>query len=86
MIRDLWTQETDSIHSMHVVNTYAISYQSKTPEKCLEKTDRKKKTKYLHSYPTEHQNFTPSIDSVDSLIGVKVEATFKHIASRLAQN
>ena len=35
LIRDLWTQGTDSIHDMCVVNTDTVSYQSKTPEKCL---------------------------------------------------
>ena len=31
LIRDLWTQGTDSIHEMHVVNTDAVSYQYKKP-------------------------------------------------------
>ena len=32
LIRDLWTQGKDSIHDMRVVNTDAVSYQSKTTE------------------------------------------------------
>ena len=32
LIRDLWTQGTDIIYYMRVVNTDATSYQSKTPE------------------------------------------------------
>ena len=35
LIRNLWIQGADSIHDMHVVNTDTISYQYKTPEKCL---------------------------------------------------
>ena len=35
LIRDLWTQGTDSIHNMCVVNTDAVSYQSTTPEKYI---------------------------------------------------
>ena len=37
-IRDLWMQGTDIIHNTRVVNTDATSYQSQTPEKCLETT------------------------------------------------
>ena len=32
----LWTQEPDSIHYMCVLNTDAVSYQSKKPQNCLE--------------------------------------------------
>ena len=40
LIQDLWTQGTDSIYDMCVVNTDAVSHQSKTPEKYLESTER----------------------------------------------
>ena len=40
LIRYLYTQGTDSIHNMRVVNTDATSYQSKTPEKFLENTKK----------------------------------------------
>ena len=45
MIWDLWTQGMDSIHEMRVFNTDSVSYQSKTPEKCLETADCKNKKK-----------------------------------------
>ena len=38
LIRDLWVQGTNSINNMHVMNTDATSYQSKTPNKFLETT------------------------------------------------
>ena len=31
LIQDLWTQGMDSIHDIIVLNTDAVSYQSKTP-------------------------------------------------------
>ena len=46
LIRHLWTHGTYSIHDMHVVNTDVVSYQYKTPEKCLETAEREKETKY----------------------------------------
>ena len=42
LIRDHWTQGTGSITDMRVVNTDAVSYQSKTLEKCLETSEFKK--------------------------------------------
>ena len=47
LIRNFWTQGTDSIHDMCVVNTDATSYQSKTPEKCLETAKNAKKRSIL---------------------------------------
>ena len=35
LIRDLWSQVTDSIYDMRFVDTDATSYQSKSTEKCL---------------------------------------------------
>ena len=35
LIRELWQQETDSVHAMHVVNTDALMHRTKDPEKCL---------------------------------------------------
>ena len=43
MFQDLWTQGTDSIHNMRIVNTDTVSYQSKTLEKCLETAKREKR-------------------------------------------
>ena len=49
LIRDLWTQGTDSSHNMRVVNTDTASYQYKTPEKCLENAGHKKNKKQLNT-------------------------------------
>ena len=46
-IRGLWTQGMDNIHDIRVVNTNAVSYQSKTPEKCMDTTERKGSTSTL---------------------------------------
>ena len=61
LIWDLWTHGMDSIHDMRVVNTDAVSYQSKTPEKCLDTAERKNKKKYLHTCLNESQHFTPFV-------------------------
>ena len=84
LIQYLWMQGTYSIHNMRVVNTDTVSYQYKTPEKCLETTDHKKRKKYLHACLNEHLYVTPFVASTDDLIRVKAEATLKRIASRLA--
>ena len=45
LIWDLWTQGADSIHELRVVKTDAVTYHSKTPDKCLETSKRKKNKK-----------------------------------------
>ena len=47
-----------SIHDMRVLNTDAVSYQSKTPEKVLVTAEREKKKKYLHSCLNKRRHFT----------------------------
>ena len=49
MIQDICTQGTDIIHDIRVMNTDAISYQSKTPEKGLETAKQENKRKYLNT-------------------------------------
>ena len=46
LIRDLWQQVTDSVHDMRVVKTDTLSYVQKTPEECLQKSERGKKKMY----------------------------------------
>ena len=43
LIRDLYQQGTDSVHDMRVVNTDALSYLKKAPEKCLHEAEKGKK-------------------------------------------
>ena len=59
LIQDLWTQGTDIIHDMRVMNTDAVYYQSKPPEKFLETAERQNKKKYLNVCLNERRHFTP---------------------------
>ena len=69
---------------MRIVSTEAVSYQSKTPDKCLEIAEREKKSKYLHTCINERRHFNPFVNSVNRLIRVEAEVMFKRITSRLA--
>ena len=69
---------------MRVVNTDATSHQFKYPKKCLETADKLNNKKYLSAFLKQRGRFTPSVVSVDGLLGVKAEATLKRISSRLA--
>ena len=71
LIRDLWTQGMDSIQYMHVMNSDAVSHQSKNPEKFLENAEREKNKKYQHACLNKRRHFTPFVTSVDGLFGVK---------------
>ena len=46
-------QGADSIHDMHVVNTDATYYQSKTPKNYLETSEKEKNKKYLEASPDD---------------------------------
>ena len=84
LIQDLWQQGTDSVHDMRVVNTDALSYMRKTPEKCLYEAERGKKKIYPEACLQQRRHFSPFVASVDGLLGVEATATLKRIASRLA--
>ena len=85
LIKYLWTQGTDSIHYMRVVNNYVATYQSQKPKKFLETADKYKKKKYLNACLKQNWHFTPIVASVDGLLGVKADETIKCITSRLAK-
>ena len=70
---------------MRVVNTNAVSYQSKTPEKCLETAKRKNTRKYLNTCLNKNIRFTPFIASMDGISQVEGEATLKRTVSRFAK-
>ena len=48
----------DRIHDICDVNTDAVSYQSNTPEKCLDTAEQEKKRKYLAVCLNERRQFT----------------------------
>ena len=67
------------------MNTDAVSYQSKTPEKCLETAKHKKNNNYLNTCLNKQQNFTPFVSSVDGFLEVEAESMLKRITIHLAQ-
>ena len=84
IIRYLWQQGTDSVHDMRVVNTDALSYVCRSPEKCLHEAERGKKKIYLQACLQKRRHFFPLVASVDGLLGVEATATLRRVASRLA--
>ena len=80
LICDLWQQGTDSVHNMRVVNTDALTYMTKDPERFMHKAERKKKQKYLEACLQQRRHFSPFIASVDGLLGVEATATLKRLA------
>ena len=76
----------DCILNMRVVNTDADSYLHKTQEKSLVVEEREKKLNYLYFYLQQRSHFTPFFVSVHGMMGTKVEATLKLLASRPTVN
>ena len=69
---------------MRVVNTDALSYLEKAPEKCLHEAEKGKKKIYLEACLQQRRHISPCVASVDGLLGVEATASLKRIASRLA--
>ena len=84
LIRDRWKQGTNSVHDMRSVNTDALTYQLKEPEKCLHEAEKVKKKMYLQACLQQRRHFSPFVASVDRLLGVETTATLKRITNRLA--
>ena len=84
LICDLWQQGTDSVHNMRVVNTDALTYMTKDPERFMHKAERKKKRMYLEACLQQRRNFSPFVALLDGLLGVEATATLKRLASCLA--
>ena len=84
LIRDLWQQGTGSVHDMRVVNTDALSYVCRSPEKCHHGAERGKKKKYLEACLQQRRHFSPFLASVYGLLGVETTVNLKRIASHLA--
>ena len=70
LIRDLCQNGTDSVHDMRVVNTDDKSHMNKDPEKYLQESERGKKRTCLEECLQQCRHLSPSVASVDGLLGV----------------
>ena len=84
LIMEIWQQGTAGVHNMSVVNTDALTYLSKAPDKCHHEAENGKKKIYLEACLQQRWHFSPVVASVDGLLGVEATATLKRIASCLA--
>ena len=84
LIHDLCHNDTDSAHTINVVNTDAKSYPTKTLYWCLQDAVKAKKKMYLEACLQKSLHFSPFVASVDGLLDVEAEATLKMISIRLA--
>ena len=69
---------------MRAVNTDAMSYVRRSPEKNLQEAERGKEKMYLEDCLQQRRHFSPFVTLVDELLGVEATATLKRISSRLA--
>ena len=77
-------QGTYFILNMRAVNTDVVSYINKTLEKILVTAEREKRHKYLDACLQQRRCFSHFFISLDGLLGTKVDATLKRLASHLA--
>ena len=73
---------------MCVMNTDDKYHSEKPPEKCLQEADKEKKKMHLVARLQQRRNFSPfvdSVDSVDRLMGLEATANLNRIASCLVK-
>ena len=68
---------------MHVVNTDALYYQNKSPEKCLLTVEKDKQKKHLEACLRQRCHLSTFFVSVYGFIVMEEEATMKRIARSL---
>ena len=75
LIRYHWDWGMDCILDMSVVNMEASAYLQNNPEKSLGVAERYKNSKYLDSFLQQSCHFSPSVVSVNVIMGTQAEAT-----------
>ena len=70
LICDLWQNMTDIFHDISVVNIYAKSHLTNTPEKCLQDAEWVNKKMYLEACLQQRRNFSTFVASVNGLLGL----------------
>ena len=68
---------------IRTINLDAGSYLRMTPEKALEKAEKKKKDLYLQACLKRRRNFTPIVYSADGIPGAEALAAQKRLAALL---
>ena len=81
LIHDPRQRRMEIIHGMRVMNNDALSYQNKSPEKCLQTEEKGKKRKYLEASLWKIRQLSPFIVSVEILLGVEAESNLKRLGS-----
>ena len=72
-MRGLWAAQTEVLLDIHVMDTDAQSYTSRT----LLSAENEKKKKYLDAVEARHASFTPFVTSIDGVLAREANSVLK---------
>ena len=68
-VRGFWQPQTATLFDVHVVDTDAQAYLSRSVSAILSSAEQEKKRKYLEAVEARHASLTPFVMSVDGFLG-----------------
>ena len=70
-VHGFWKWGTNALFDIQIVNLYVGSYLRHTSTKALERAEKEKKDKYLHTCLERRRSFTPMVYSADGIPGTE---------------
>ena len=83
-IHGVWQPQVDTVFDVHVVDTDAPSYRSRSPETVLHSAEVEKKKKYTAACLVHHASFTPLCCSVDGMLGTEANFFLRWLVDQLS--
>ena len=81
-VRGVWQRQGEALFDVHVVDTDAQSYISRSVVDVLVGAEEKKKRKYRLAAEARHASFSPFVVSVDGALGKEAALFLGRIADR----
>ena len=82
-VRGLWAAQTEALPDIHVMDTDAQSYSSRTVDSVLLSAENEKKKKYLDAVESRHASLTPFVTSIDCVYAREANSIMKLLATKI---
>ena len=83
-VRGVWQSQAYVLFDVHVVDTDAPSYRSRSPQAVLCSAEAEKKRKYVEACLARHAGFTPLCFSIDGMLGKEADFFLRRLADLLS--
>lgn len=85
LLRGLFSNATDCIIDVTIVDLNAQTYRNRSTESVLKQKEREKKRHYLKPCQNQRRHFAPFVASTDGALGKEAKAILQTIAHRLSE-